>query len=79
MVGIISIMLLLPQCLLKHYEFILKLPKGGSVNPMSYKDFDPEIENLLISARNHVADFVGGDPYNDKVIFTSATESINYY
>ena len=48
------------------------------MNPMSYKDFDPEIENLLISARNHVADFVGGDPYNDKVIFTSgATESIN--
>ena len=48
------------------------------MNPMSYKDFDPEIENLLTSARNHVADFVGGDPYNDKVIFTSgATESIN--
>lgn len=48
------------------------------MNPMSYKDFDPEIENLLINARNHVADFVGGDPCNDKVIFTSgATESIN--
>ena len=48
------------------------------MNPMSYKDFDPEIENLLTNARNHVADFVGGDPYNDKVIFTSgATESIN--
>jgi cysteine desulfurase len=48
------------------------------MNPMSYKDFNPEIENLLINARNHVADFVGGDPYNDKVIFTSgATESIN--
>ena len=48
------------------------------MNPMSYKDFDPEIENLLTSARNHVADFVGGDPYNDKVIFTSGeTESIN--
>lgn len=48
------------------------------MNPMSYKDFDPEIENLLINARNHVADFVDGDPYNDKVIFTSgATESIN--
>ena len=48
------------------------------MNPMSYKDFDPEIETLLTNARNHVADFVGGDPYNDKVIFTSgATESIN--
>lgn len=48
------------------------------MNPMSYKDFDPEIENLLINARSHIADFVNGDPYNDKVIFTSgATESIN--
>ena len=48
------------------------------MNPMSFKDFDPEIETLLTNARNHVADFVGGDPYNDKVIFTSgATESIN--
>lgn len=48
------------------------------MNPMSFKDFDPEIENLLLSARNHVAEFVGGDPYDDKVIFTSgATESIN--
>lgn len=48
------------------------------MNPMSYKDFDPEIENLLTNARSHVADFVNGDPYNDKVIFTSgATESIN--
>lgn len=48
------------------------------MNPMSYKDFDPEIENLITNARNHVADFVGGDPFNDKVIFTSgATESIN--
>lgn len=48
------------------------------MNPMSYKDFDPEIESLLTNARNHVADFVGGDPYKDKVIFTSgATESIN--
>ena len=45
------------------------------MNPMSFKDFDPEIETLLTNARNHVADFVGGDPYNDKVIFTSgATE-----
>lgn len=48
------------------------------MNPMSYKDFDPEIENLLIKARNHVGEFVGGDPHNDTVIFTSgATESIN--
>ena len=48
------------------------------MNPMSYKDFDPEIENLLTNARSHVAEFVRGDPYNDKVIFTSgATESIN--
>ena len=48
------------------------------MNPMSFKDFDPEIETLLTNARNHVADFVGGDPFNDKVIFTSgATESIN--
>ena len=48
------------------------------MNPMSFKDFDPEIETLLTNARSHVADFVGGDPYNDKVIFTSgATESIN--
>ena len=48
------------------------------MNPMSYKDFDPEIENLLTNARSHVAEFVSGDPYNDKVIFTSgATESIN--
>lgn len=48
------------------------------MNPMSYKDFDPEIENLLTNARSHVAEFVGGDPYNDKIIFTSgATESIN--
>jgi cysteine desulfurase len=48
------------------------------MNPMSYKDFDPKIENLLTNARSHVADFVNGDPYNDKVIFTSgATESIN--
>ena len=42
------------------------------------KDFDPEIENLLTKARNHVGEFVGGDPHNDTVIFTSgATESIN--
>ena len=48
------------------------------MNPMSFKDFDPEIGTLLTNARNHVADFVGGDPFNDKVIFTSgATESIN--
>lgn len=48
------------------------------MNPMSYKDFDPEIENLLTKARNHVGEFVGGDPHNDTVIFTSgATESIN--
>lgn len=48
------------------------------MNPMSFKDFDPEIDNLLTNARNHVADFVGGDPFSDKVIFTSgATESIN--
>ena len=48
------------------------------MNPMSYKDFDPEIENLLTKARYHVGEFVGGDPHNDTVIFTSgATESIN--
>jgi len=48
------------------------------MNPMSYKDFDPEIEKLLNDARNHVSDFLGGDPYQDKVVFTSgATESIN--
>ena len=48
------------------------------MNPMSYKDFDPEIERLLEGAREHVAEFVGGNPNKDKVIFTSgATESIN--
>tara|TARA_B110000977_G_C11028647_1_gene474295 strand:- start:623 stop:1663 length:1041 start_codon:yes stop_codon:yes gene_type:complete len=48
------------------------------MNPMSYKDFDPEIERLLEGAREHVAEFVGGNPNKDRVIFTSgATESIN--
>ena len=48
------------------------------MNPMSYRDFDPEIERLLTNAREKVIDFVGGDPYKDKAIFTSgATESIN--
>lgn len=48
------------------------------MNPMSYKDFDPEIEKLLTSSREHVANFLGGDPYRDRVIFTSgATESLN--
>lgn len=48
------------------------------MNPMSYKDFDPAIDGLLTGARNHVVDFLGGDPHRDRVIFTSgATESIN--
>ena len=48
------------------------------MNPMSYKDFDPEIERLLEGAREHVAEFVGGNPNKDRVVFTSgATESIN--
>jgi len=48
------------------------------MNPMSYKDFDPEIERLLEGAREHVSEFVGGNPNKDRVVFTSgATESIN--
>ena len=48
------------------------------MNPMSYKNFDSRIDDLLNDARNRVIDFVGGNSDTDRVIFTSgATESIN--
>lgn len=48
------------------------------MNPMSYKDFDPEIDRILNEARHQVIDFVDGDHSKDRVIFTSgATESLN--
>lgn len=62
----------------KALQVYMETAERWFMNPMSYKDFDPAIEKLLQGARTKIIDFLGGNPYSDKLIFTSgATESIN--